>query len=126
MDGIITIKPGGFWAGVFQKSKMERATRMEGIVTIKPGKSLPFDFDRGGQDISGWTCTIEVKQFPDDVAAISRVITPTDGVWAGYLTATETAALGTGQWRILAQLSNTTTDEKEVIEKRFNIGVGWA
>lgn len=99
---------------------------MQKIVGIQQGESLPFKFDRNGEDISGWTCVVEVKQFPGDTAPISRAITPTDNAWSGFLTSTETAALAVGLRYLTATLTNATTDEKEQIPKRFQVSKAWA
>lgn len=103
---------------------------MSKLITPQQGESIPFCFDRGGNSIDGWTCTIFVKQFPDDVADITRVIPA--GVnatgapaWPGFLTQTESAALGLGLWYISAKLENTSNDEEEAIPVRFNITPSW-
>jgi hypothetical protein len=100
---------------------------MSGIEIIGKGDSLPFVFDRNGLDISGWICTLEVKQYPADVAIISRVITPTNGVWEGFLTSTETDTLTAGiTYRMVAVLTNATTVEEEQVVVRFFMRVSWA
>lgn len=98
---------------------------MAKITIIRQGESLQFVFDRDGQDITGWTCLIEVKQFPDDPAIISRTITPEDGVWKGFLTQTETMGLDVGLYYLTAQLSNLATDEEEQKPTRFQVSTAW-
>lgn len=105
---------------------------MAKIKVIRQGESLPFVFDRGGEDTTGYICTIFVKQFPADVADITRVIPLTTNSktgfaeWSGFLTSTETAALALGLWIINAKLVKAATDEEEAIPVRFQIVVPWA
>jgi len=105
---------------------------MSKIQSIRQGGSLPFVFDRGGEDTTGWVCTITVKQFPADSASISRVIESStdsdtgDSVWSGYLTSTETAALAVGHWNLNASLVNADNDEEEAVPVRFQIATTWA
>ena len=99
---------------------------MAKITVIRQGESLPFVFDRGGEDITGYVCTITVKQFPTDASSITRVIEATDGEWSGFLTQTETAALDIGLWIINAKLVKASTDEEEAIPVRFNVTTTWA
>ena len=90
--------------------------------TVPKGRSLSFVFDRGGLTISGWVCTIEVKQFPGDTSAISRVITADGKEWPGFLTSTETAALSAlGEWTITALITNATDDKEEQQVVRFHL-----
>ena len=90
--------------------------------TVRKGRSLPFVFDRAGASISGFICTIEVKQFPGDVSAISRVITPTNNKWTGFLTSTETAALDPiGEWMLIGVITNATDDKEETPIIRFSL-----
>lgn len=97
------------------------------IQPLRAGESLPFAFDRGGLDITGWECLIVVKQYPGDAALISGTVTPTNGVWAGYLTSTQTAAFDTGKtYRLMAILTNAETDEEEQIESRFSVTDSWS
>lgn len=99
---------------------------MASIPIVRKGESLPFEFDRGDESIDGWVCLIEVKKLTADAALISRTITPTGTVWPGFLTATETAALAVGLYRLIAVLTNATTDEEEQVLLRFNVTDSWA
>jgi len=102
---------------------------MAGIIKIQQGESLPFSFDRDGEDISGWTATISIKQYPADTSLITpRVITPTGEVWSGFLTQTETAGLSVSSkvpYSLIAKLSNGTTDEETQIPVRFHVSGAW-
>ena len=98
---------------------------MAKITIIRQGESLPFVFDRDGEDITGWTCLIEVKMFPDDTAIVSRTIIPEDGQWTGFLTQTETMGLAVGLYYLTAQLSNVGTDEEEQKPTRFQVAKAW-
>ncbi len=97
------------------------------IAPVRKGESLAFEFDRDGKTIEGWICTIKVKQFDDDPALISGVVTPEDGKWTGFLTAAQTATLAAGiTYRLYAILTNATTDEAEQVEARFSLTASWA
>ena len=90
--------------------------------TVRQGQSLPFAFDLDGDDITGYVCTIEAKQFPADAASVSRVIQPTNSEWVGLLTSTETAALTSlGEWALIAKITNASTDAEVVKTKRFHL-----
>lgn len=100
---------------------------MSNLTIIESGESLDFSFDRDGQSINDWACVISVKTHPDVAALLSRAVTPTGNVWSGFLTQTETAALDPGLYYLVADLTNTTTDEKEVIREksRFRVTKAW-
>jgi len=98
---------------------------MSKIQVIRQGESLPFKFDRGGASTDGWTCNIQVKEFPASSPIVNRVIPLVDGVWAGFLTQTETSPLAIGLYYLTALLSNTTTDEEEQVPLRFNASTAW-
>ena len=90
--------------------------------TVRKGRSLPFVFDRSGVSISGWICTIEVKQYPGDTAAISRVIAPDGLEWPGFLTSTETAALSElGEWMLIGKITNAAENRAEYPIIRFHV-----
>lgn len=95
---------------------------------LRKGASLPFEFDRSGETIKDWICTIKVKKFPDDVASIDRIIPPARHSWPGFLTSLETDALSNGGYRIVGLLTNAVTGEEEQIVDtvRFNLGQSWA
>jgi len=95
------------------------------ITRLKQGESYPFEFDRDGEDISGWVCTINLKQYPDDTPLIKRVITPTDGVWSGTLTNQDTKNLDVGQYLLIGKLTNASTGENEQDIIRFYVSKGW-
>lgn len=95
------------------------------ITTIKQGESFPFTFNRGGEDISGWVCTINLKQYPDDTPIIKRTITATDDEWSGTLTNQDTKNLDINQYMLIANITNATTGEKEVDIDRFYVSKSW-
>lgn len=102
--------------------------KMSAITIIQKGESLPFVFDRNGEDITNWICTIFVKQYPDDTVLITRVIDASDSTWPGFLTATETEALAvssTSPYTLAGILKNSITDEEEQIPLRFNVAPSW-
>lgn len=92
---------------------------------VRKGESLPFVFDRGGESVVGWTCTIEVKKFPGDTSLITRVIPLVNNKWPGFLTSGETDTLDPGPYRLIGLLENTGTNEEEQVILRFNITDTW-
>lgn len=100
---------------------------MSNLVIYEPGESIDFKFDRDGLSINGYSCVISLKQHPDDAAIFSRTVTPTGNTWVGFLTKTETSSLSPGIYYLIANITNTATDEKEVIreQSRFRITKGW-
>ena len=101
---------------------------MAKITVIRQGESLDFVFDRSGEDITNWICTINVKEFPDDDSSITRVIPEDEDAnsWDGFLTQTETSTLAVGLWWIIGILTNSVTDEEEQVPVRFNVTKAWA
>lgn len=95
------------------------------ITTIKQGESFDFEFDRNGESIAGWVCTINLKKFPDDTAIINRVITPTGDVWSGTLTNDDTKDLDVSQYLLIGKLTNESTGENEQDIIRFYVSKGW-
>lgn len=90
--------------------------------TVRKGRSLPFVFDRNGETIENWICTINVKRFPGDTADISRVIEPDGLEWPGFLTSTETAALAAlGTWMLIGTITNATENRAEYPIIRFHV-----
>lgn len=98
---------------------------MGAMTRIKQGESLPFQFDRGGESLSGWTCTISVKKFPSDTAILSRAITPVGNTWPSFLTQAETALFGIGTHQIIGKLEKTGTDEEEQEVLKFHVQEAW-
>ncbi len=102
---------------------------MNKLVRIQQGESLPFLFDRGGGSISGWTCTVELKQLPADVDLLTgsgREISPVDLGFPGFLTNTETGALDVGLYYLIASLISISTNELEQIPVRVSVTEKWA
>lgn len=100
-----------------------------GFTIIRQGESLPFIFDRSGESIEGWICTIEIKTFTSDTSLITpRIISPNGREWPGFLTSDETAALPVNGYRLIGVLTNATNNEEEQIMEttRFNITDSWA
>lgn len=98
---------------------------MSKIQTIKKGESLPFVFDRGGESIEGWVCTIEVKKIPDDTSLVTRIIPPVENTWPGFLTSGETDTFPPGTYRLIGGLVNSGTNEEEQVPNRFNVADSW-
>ena len=98
------------------------------IQIVRKGESLSFTFDRGGDSIEGWTCTINVKIYPDDTSLITRTIEPdeTKQEWNGYLASTETESLDVATYRLIGVLTESDTNEEEQIPIRFRITSAWA
>lgn len=90
--------------------------------TVRKGRSLPFIFDRNGESIDDWVCTINVQRYPGDTPAISRVIEADGDEWPGFLTATETAALSDlGTWMLIGTITNSSEDRAEYPIIRFHL-----
>ena len=92
------------------------------------GDSIPFVFSRQGSSLAGWICTIFVKIYPGDVTLVNRTITAAGDTWEGFLTATETAAMGIGDYRLIAKFVKASTDEQESSsqDKRFRLSEAYA
>ena len=96
------------------------------LETIKQGESLDFEFDLDGESTDSWTCTLNLKKFPDDKTLINRTVTAENNKWSGFLTATETKNLDVAQYTLIAKLVNATTNEKDQDFKRFYVTKKWA
>lgn len=94
---------------------------MSEITIIRQGGDLEFIFDRDGADVTGFTCLIEVKVFPSDVAIISRAVPAVGNTWPGFLTSTETLPLVVGLHFLTATITNSTTDEERQVPTRFQV-----
>ena len=102
---------------------------MSAIPLIKQGESFPFVFDLNGQDISGWVCTIFVKQFLDGPILIQRVIPPQDRAWPGLLLSIETALLApntASPYYLIGVLVNAESLQEIQDENRFHVSEKWA
>lgn len=98
------------------------------LIIGQQGESIKFKFDRDGESINGFVCTITLKQFAEDSSAVTREI-PADTTtesFSGFLTASETAGLAIGLWWLTGTLVNATLDLKEQIPRRLNISKKWA
>ena len=98
------------------------------LVIVSAGSTLDFVFDRDGQLVENWACTILVKKYPYEDAEVSRVV-PLDEhqTWRGFLTQAETDSLTRrGIYRMIAVLTNSTTGEKEEIPARFQLNDPWS
>lgn len=95
---------------------------------VNQGDVADFVFDRDGESISDWVCTLKVKQFPTDTSTVDREIEADNGEWPGFLTKTETAALTVGvTYSMIGVLTNATTGEKDTVENesRIHITADW-
>ncbi len=86
---------------------------MASIKRIRQGDgSLNIVFSRGGLPIAGFICTLYVKQFTSDAAAITRELTAVDTTtWSDLLTIAETVNLKVGQWHAFGVLKDAATGE---------------
>ncbi len=91
------------------------------------GDSIPFSFDRGGKSLDGFVCTINLRVYPGDSTLVSRAITAVGTKWPGFLTATETASLSVGDYRLSAKFVKAATDELESSsqDRRFRLSVAY-
>lgn len=80
---------------------------------IKAGGDIEFVFSRGGLSISGFTCQVQLKQYPDDAPALSFFADPDPNniTWSGIITTAQTENLAPGLWLLTAQLRNVTTGQ---------------
>ncbi len=92
------------------------------------GDSIPFVFDRAGESLDGWICTINVKVYPGDATLVSRTITASGDEWPGFLTQTETEAFSEGDYRLIAKFVKASTDEQESSSQdmRFRLSTAYA
>lgn len=94
---------------------------MSAIPIIRQGEDLEFSFDLGGDDITGWICTMAVKESVEGAVLTTRVIPPQGNAWPGLLTSTETAAYNIGIHLLIGKLTNSGTDQERQIDKRFQV-----
>ena len=104
---------------------------MSAFPVIRQGEDLDFIFDLNGEDITGWICLIQVAQFfgENNVALISRIVSPTQNAWEGQLSSTETAGLDVSSdspYFLTGFLTNSGTDQERQIPKRFHVSAPWA
>jgi hypothetical protein len=97
------------------------------IAIIAAGASLPFEFDRGDEDVTGWACDISVVETAGDTPLLTRSIAlDANRKWSGSLTSTETTALtAPATYRLVANITNAATDEKETAVTRFRVTDSW-
>ena len=95
---------------------------------VRKGTSVPFVFDRDGESIDGWVCTINVKQSPSETSVITREVEPDTlcNQWEGLLTSADTNTLGLHDYRLIGVLTNATTGEEEQPIIRFRVTSSWA
>lgn len=87
-------------------------------------QTLGVDTDVGGNDVSGFTYQLDVKQFPDDTAAISKALLDITGATVrGTLTPAETAFLTIGLWYLI--ITSTDPDEEIQTTRRIQIKKSW-
>ena len=111
-----------------QGSTFNQDNIMSGKLLIAQGGSVPFQFDRGGESIDGWVCTIQVKIYHTDSPLIERVVVPTGNYWTGYLTSAETEGLSAGNYRIIGKLTNSSSVEAQEVANgnvRFKVNNPW-
>lgn len=87
-------------------------------------QTLNVDTDVGGGDVSGFTYQLDVKQFPDDTAAISKTLTDVTGaIVKGTLTPFETSTLARGLWYLI--ITSTDFDETIQTTRRIQLKKSW-
>ena len=75
--------------------------------------------------INNYACTIDVKQYPDDSALITRSITlNAKSQFEFTLTPTETDALDVGLYHIIGTMTKTGKEIEQTI--RLTVGKKWA
>jgi len=100
---------------------------MDKTTVIQQSESLPFSFDRAGESLDGWTCTISVETAPDIAPVVGpRLIPAVDKAFPGFLTSSETVGLSVGDHTLIAVITNLTTDEEERAQVEFMVSKRWA
>ena len=91
---------------------------------IRQGDSLTFAFGLGGEILDDWVCNIEVKEFPGDVALISRAISlQKNNAFVDALRSSETTSLVSGKtYRLYGRLTNSVSGLAETQMLRFSVG----
>lgn len=100
------------------------------MFTIVQGDSLDLAYTTDtDEDLSAWTCTVQVRDTSDVLTAIDRPVVTLSSCNKSFidrLTATETGALAVGTYTLSVQLSKAATGQaKEIndtitITKQFN------
>ena len=92
------------------------------ITKVRQGDSLTFEFDLGGLSLNGWTCIVEVMEFPGDTALISKTISRNnERAWNGALSTLETADLPSGiTYRMYAHQTSSLGDSRTIL-RRFTV-----
>ena len=98
---------------------------MNKINRVQQGESYEHTFDLDGDSVSGWVCTIFVKQFNGDAPDITRIITAVGDAWPVTLTPAETAALALGLWFLVGVMVNATTGETREEPTRIGVAPTW-
>lgn len=105
---------------------------MNKLLIIRQGESVPFSFDRGGNSIDNWVCTVYLKEKPsdaNDAFMTPRVVPPSNGSWPGFITQSESSALTPlakgAAYYLIAALVNVTTDEEEIVTDRIRVTTAW-
>lgn len=105
------------------------------ITIIRDGGDLPFVFDRDGESVEGYVCTVTVKQFPEiDLSTIipDFVVPAVGNEWPGELTPGQTQLLRassltvtTSPFYLTARITNATTNESREVPERFQLATSW-
>jgi hypothetical protein len=90
---------------------------------IEQGETYAFAFDIAGDDISGFTGTWKLLQFPGDTPTVTGVLTFDDNQFKGTLSSATTENLDIGDWYIYASLTDADEDIRDPI--KFSVGVKW-
>jgi len=98
--------------------------------SIKAGGDIEFIFTRDGRPVAGFTCEVQLKQYPDDTPALSFFAEEDPGgrSWSGIITSDETENLEPGLWFLTAELKNIDTGQQRQITgspTRVEVGKSW-
>lgn len=103
------------------------------VTPISKGESLDFTFCLDDEDMTNWTNTIYVKEFPEDVSALDggagRLIPPDANdanSWSGILSTADTGSLLATTYYLIAKIANSVTAEEVQKTKRFSVSDAWA
>lgn len=90
---------------------------------IEQGETYAFAFDISGEDISSFSGTWKLLQYPGDTPAISGTLTLDDNQFKGVLSSLTTASLAIGDWFIYASLTDADEDIRDPL--KVSVGIAW-
>ena len=90
---------------------------------IEQGETYAFSFDISGDDITAFTGTWKLLQYPGDTPAVTGSLTYDDGQFKGVLSSATTQGLDVGDWFIYASLTDSDEDIRDPL--KVSVGIAW-